>query len=337
MPHPKNHLRATGGKFLKTGLVRFAVRRTVAIAGDRAVLLINNGDVNRLLMRLVFLRHPERLGPDESVAARHPSAGLALSEHDGIEKLAVVALHPDHAAALLVEATQLQPRLERLGAQGRIERRGLDPRVTAIHHQRTALKSSVSLGRAVQRAEAVLKASIKFPAGKRRGRLRLLLGVTMFALGERRFAGAVFDPGKLLAQRRNLFSQHLALSRQLRVCDAAFAVKHPGDRRGHLVIFLLLNGIELVIVAARAVDREPDKRLPDRANNLLDFILARRFFHELAATDDCVVQPGHEKTDRLLAGRIARLEHIAGNLHPHKFIIRHVVVQRADHPVAIRP
>ena len=119
MPHPKNHLRATGGKFLKTCLVRFAVRRTVAIAGDRAVLLINNHDVNRLLMRLVFLRRPERLRPDESVAARHPSARLALGEHDGIEKLAVVALHPDHAAALLVEATQLHPGLERLRAQGR--------------------------------------------------------------------------------------------------------------------------------------------------------------------------------------------------------------------------
>ena len=159
----------------------------------------------------------------------------------------------------------------------------------------------------MQRAETVLKASIKFPAGKRRGRLRLLLGVALFALGERGFAGAVFDPGKLLAQRRNLFSQHFSLSRQLRVCDAAFAVKHPGDRRGHLVIFLLLNGIVLVIVAARAVDREPDKRLPDRANDLLEFILTRRFFHELATANDRVVQPGHEEADRLLAGRIARL------------------------------
>ena len=92
-----------------------------------------------------------------------------------------------------------------------------------------------------------------------------------------------------------------------------------------------------MVVTARAVDRETDERLPDRADDLLEFILPRGFLHELAAAHDRVVQPGDEEADRLLPGWVTRLEHVASDLHPHKLVVRHVVVQRADHPVAIRP
>ena len=92
-----------------------------------------------------------------------------------------------------------------------------------------------------------------------------------------------------------------------------------------------------MVVAARTIDREPDKSLPNRADNLLQFILACGFFHELATTNDCIVQPGYKETDSLLPGRVARLQDIPGDLHAHEFIIRHVVVQRVNDPVAIRP
>ena len=92
-----------------------------------------------------------------------------------------------------------------------------------------------------------------------------------------------------------------------------------------------------MIVTARAVDREPDERLPDRADDLFKLVLPRGFLHELAAAYDRVVQPGDEEADRLLPGRVTRLKHVAGDLHPHKLVVRHVVVQRANHPVAIRP
>ena len=54
--HAEDHLRAAAGKILPPGFVRFAVWQAVAIAGDRAVLVVDNGDVHRLLVCLVFLR-----------------------------------------------------------------------------------------------------------------------------------------------------------------------------------------------------------------------------------------------------------------------------------------
>ena len=92
-----------------------------------------------------------------------------------------------------------------------------------------------------------------------------------------------------------------------------------------------------MVVAARTIDREPDKRLPHRADNLLQLILTRGFFHELATTHNCVVQPGDKETDSPLPGRVARLQDIPGDLHAHEFIVRYVVVQRVNDPVAIRP
>ena len=127
------------------------------------------------------------------------------------------------------------------------------------------------------------------------------------------------------------------MARQFGIGDVAFTVEYPGNRRRQLVVFFLPNGIKLVVVAARTIDREPDKRLPHRADNLLQLILTRGFFHELATTHDCVVQPGDKETDRLLPGWVARFQHISGDLHAREFIVRHVVVHRVNDPVAIRP
>ena len=59
VPHPENHLRVASREFPHSSLVGFAIRHAVAIANNRAVLLIYNGHMDRLLVRFVFLQRAE--------------------------------------------------------------------------------------------------------------------------------------------------------------------------------------------------------------------------------------------------------------------------------------
>ena len=102
----------------------------------------------------------------------------------------------------------------------------------------------------------------------------------------------------------------------------------------HLIELALRDRIELVIVAARAAERQPEER-PRR--------WWRRDRHRLYAilleVDAAFVVAGRVAMeaggDQLIDSGIR--QQVAGDLLDHELIERHVVVDRVDHPVAILP
>ena len=50
-----------------------------------------------------------------------------------------------------------------------------------------------------------------------------------------------------------------------------------------------------------------------------------------------VVRPGDEEPGRLDGVRVVGPEHVAGQLQPGEFVVRHVAVESVDDPVAIAP
>ena len=101
-----------------------------------------------------------------------------------------------------------------------------------------------------------------------------------------------------------------------------------------LVKLLLGDRVELVIVAARAAERQPEKcgaggghAVHDRLHAVLleidaAFIVARRIAMEAGG-------------DQLIHGRVR--QHVARDLFDRELVERHVVIQRIDDPVAIFP
>ena len=99
-------------------------------------------------------------------------------------------------------------------------------------------------------------------------------------------------------------------------------------------------GIEFVVVAARAVDRDAHRRGDDLRDHVVEIAGAGGALEHVALRLHLaheIPRPGGEKTrgdDRL---RVIRRKHIARDLLAEKLVVRLVGIQRLDDVIAIAP
>ena len=147
--------------------------------------------------------------------------------------------------------------------------------------------------------------------------------------------GALRDPFRpLLVQRPRCGLERRALLRRRH--DAA-PVRHTLKRRAQPVIVLRGDRIEFVVVAARTVDRHPQKRPTRRRNEIVEGRRANILPSRHILITDVVVRPGDEKRAADFSFRPVLTDQIAGEMFDYELIERLVVVERADHVVAKRP
>ena len=120
----------------------------------------------------------------------------------------------------------------------------------------------------------------------------------------------------------------------LRAAQPSVTIAQAGEHGLHAVVILLENGIELVIMAARAADGEAEHGLAHGTDYFIELILSGRAHGLLVAADLPGLQrgAGHQKPERgICAGDIA------GQLIANEPVIGQVAVKRGNHPVAIMP
>ena len=162
--------------------------------------------------------------------------------------------------------------------------------------------------------------------GGQSGRLNHLAGLVSFALDQQadgRGGAAFVRPAKHIhAQLR------LVRSAEIRLPDIA----RPKNA-GRAVVVNLADRIEFVIVAARAFDGQADeggggcvhhvlKARVKIVGRVVGFIVPRAGADHSGSNDRLLVAIGHL---------------VAGQLIGHEPVVRHVVVEGVDHPVAIPP
>ena len=89
-----------------------------------------------------------------------------------------------------------------------------------------------------------------------------------------------------------------------------------------------------MIVAARTFQRQPEKCRRERVHPVRHVFIAE-FLGNAAAFIGHAVEPAKSRGQALLARRL--IEQIAGKLPGEKFVVREVLVERLDDPVAPRP
>ena len=97
----------------------------------------------------------------------------------------------------------------------------------------------------------------------------------------------------------------------------------------------LQDRVELVVVAARAIDRHPQERLPDVGRDLGQHLLPALLWVDVAGHQ--VLGPGAQiprRDQRLL---VAGEQLVARDLLPHEAVVRLVRVEDCDHVIAIAP
>ncbi len=92
------------------------------------------------------------------------------------------------------------------------------------------------------------------------------------------------------------------------------------------------NGIEFVIVAARAIHGERQKRGACRGHHIVELVGALLGGQHRIGTLHQVHRPADKKSRRLV-----RAERVAGQLFADEFVIGQISVERTDHVVAVRP
>ena len=106
------------------------------------------------------------------------------------------------------------------------------------------------------------------------------------------------------------------------------------DRRLERVVVLLRDRIELVVVAARAIDGEAERPLADRAEDLVEVVVAPLRI-VLLAEQHARAHAQEAGRDEAVVGLAVHL--VAGNLLDEEPVVRLVVVERLDHVVAVAP
>ena len=352
-----------------------AIRFTVAIDGDRVVRRVNDGEVDeRFPGRLLGLAQ-ERRGPLGIFAARTPPLRAILRERDGVETIAPRIFHRHHSPAPLLEIRRCHPHFERLGRQRERQRRRAQVGLATVEHEAPVSNFRAAFEHAVQFTQDIAGTPFEIPRRDRhdtrcgqvlagRGGLdgvtsrpikvgQLLLhranpprsreqargARRLFAQPRRnhlrgdepRLGQTRFDLRMQAVEFGPVFLQHLGrVDGDLRGPDAG---KDPVERG----VVALAHGVEFVIVAARAGNREPLKRLAhhvDLAVHRLDLIVER--IDGLEAVLDKPEMRGAE--DRLVEAvhvQPRSVEQIAGDMLADKLIERHIGVERANQVVAI--
>src|SRR5262249_37765952 len=106
-----------------------------------------------------------------------------------------------------------------------------------------------------------------------------------------------------------------------------------------LIELLLGDRVEFVIVAASAIDGQPQKRLADRGDETLQLLFSGKRAHRRRAVvvRSQIIRSHGQKAARDDGQRIVRLQHVAGDLPANKLVVWHVRVERLDHEVAVFP
>ena len=145
-----------------------------------------------------------------------------------------------------------------------------------------------------------------------------------------------------LRELRLALGQPAALAGHLRV-DVVGAIAFIGARENRLqaVVLVLRNRVELVVVAASAVDRRADKRGHHGGDDVIAVQVAADLAVERVFADVAqrafVPRPGSEETGGHGCPRIVRKEHVAGHLLLDKTAVGHVLVEGPNQVIAIRP
>ena len=130
------------------------------------------------------------------------------------------------------------------------------------------------------------------------------------------------------------------MRRRIRIERTIRAV-HAREDRLQCVVVALRDGIELVIVAARAVDGRTLKRAHHRAHHVVAIEhLRHAMIHRVLAHRDhqrVVPRPGGEETERHRGLRIIGEKRIARDLLLHETRVGFVLVESADDVIAPRP
>ena len=124
----------------------------------------------------------------------------------------------------------------------------------------------------------------------------------------------------------------LAVLVRLDLRERSFAVLHSREDRLHRVVIDLRDRVELVVVATGAADGQTEERAAGGAHHVVQFVGALLSGQAGIGTLHAVIRSAHDET-----GRLVRAEHVARKLLGDELRERHVVVERTDDVVAIRP
>ena len=98
---------------------------------------------------------------------------------------------------------------------------------------------------------------------------------------------------------------------------------------------MLADRIVLVVVAARAAEREAQERDPKRVVRALYHVLGFVLGVDRTVLRRALADAQERRRENLLLGGVR--EQIAGELLRAEFVERHVALKRRDRPVAPRP
>ena len=107
------------------------------------------------------------------------------------------------------------------------------------------------------------------------------------------------------------------------------------EERAERVVVGLLDRVVLVVVAARAADREPQERGAERVVRALDHVLGFVLRVDRAVLGRALADAQERRREDLLARRVR--QQVAGELPRAELVERPVARERVDDPVAPRP
>ena len=105
------------------------------------------------------------------------------------------------------------------------------------------------------------------------------------------------------------------------------------EKRQQRIVILLWNGIDFVVVTARAADGHAEKRLAGGTQNVIEIIVARQ--RPVGGFIVPNAEPIKTRGRDGVSGFVGQF--IAGNLFDDESVVRFVLVEGADNIVAIFP
>ena len=358
------------GGLLVGGSVAGAIGQAVAEEFDASVDLIDHCQMDEFSWLGGLGRTVHVLGADGVVAAGHPFGFLPLAEDERVEDAATDGFRRDHAAAALVEGGQGDPGFEGLGLEGLGGRAGLGEGVFTIEHQPAVLDQGSAVESGVEFADEVTSVLFESPpVARRRSGVLVRLEATAkiiggeFAFDLRQlvlqadaFLGAGTDTfegrGEILGLLDPL-GREFGADGLLEFGQAvAVLVEQGGGVHGHLSRtggsedaveggeVGLADGVELMVVAAGAGDRESEEGLRDDVDLVIDVadLLIDRVDRLVAVFDHAEVAGAYGRLIELFRFVEARgLQQVASELFADELVVGDVGIEGADEVIAVAP
>ena len=334
-PHDEGRARVvTERRFeFKHRLMRLAIARMDAPVRVRAAI---NGIADDIAPVAVVRRRASKFHPHR--ARRFPAARLGVNAKLRKVKISrrVIAPRPFARQPLIRQRLQAQSaNVLRLRLHGHDERVLFRPRAAHIPRAIGLPRKARLRARRARHAHHVERqpslAALGLPVSDGRHFLLHLRGIER---GQQRR----IPPGDGCFSRQQIPPSHMR--RHIRIVRPVRAV-HPREDRLQRVVIPLRDGVELMIVAAGAVNGETLESAHHRRHHVIavehlrepmvEGIFAHPHHQRL------IPRPGGEKTQRHRGLRVRGKQRIACHLLLHKTGVRLVLVESANHIVAIRP